>query len=146
MTHKRLQRLHEEAEIDLNIDKADLVSESVRTPKIHNKWLRKLYEVKDRIVVLEFEKKKLHKKNWLYYTGKAPEEVYKEKGEFGHRVLKNDLSIFLESDEEMNKLDFKIHVANSEIDCIKKTLDECNRRSFHINNALKALKFLNGEL
>jgi hypothetical protein len=146
MTHKRLEQLHKEAEEDLKIDRTDLVGESVRTPLIQNKWLRKLYEAKDRIVALEFEKKKIHKQNWLYYSGKAPDEVYEKRGTFGHRVLKGDLSIFLEADEEMNKIDMKIHFANSEIDRIKQALDECNRRSFHINNALKALKFLNGEI
>ena len=55
----------------------------------------------------EFDLKVLYKDKWKYYTGKASSEVYKE-NPFDHKVLKNDLGIFLESDEDLSRIKLKI--------------------------------------
>lgn len=145
MTKNSLDMLKEMADEDLNIDRSQLDYESLRTPKLHNKWLRMLFDRKERIKNLEFKKKILTRDTWLYYNGKASEEVYKKRGPFHLKVMKTDLNMFIEADEEANKMDANIERAKGELEFVQKTLDEINRRSFHISNALKALRFLNGE-
>lgn len=141
-----LDFLKELADKDLTIDKSALERESLRTPSLHNKWLRMLYDRKERLHVLEWKKKIIARDKWLYYTGKANAEVYKEKGAFHFKILKGDLNLFIEADEEIYKIDSMIARVKNELDYIQRTIEEINRRSFHITNAIKALKFMNGEL
>lgn len=146
MKKNSLDMLKEMADTDLALDKSQLDYESLRTPKLHNKWLRMLFDRKERLKMLEFKRKILARDKWLYYNGKASDEVYKEKGLFQHKVLKNDLNMFIEADEEVHEMEARIERVKCELEYVQKTLDELNRRSFHISNCLKALKFLNGEL
>lgn len=139
-----LEELYKEAEIDLELDKSALDYESLRTPKIHNKWLKKLYERKDKIFALELKKKILFKERWLYYSGRAPDDVYTKDGAFNLKLMKQDIPMFMDADEKMQQIDVKLHLLHQEVEFIQKTLEECNRRSFAITNALKAIAFLNG--
>lgn len=139
-----LHELTSEAEKDLEIDRSQLDVEALRTPKIHNRWLKKLYQRKDKIFALELKKKILMKEKWLYYTGKASDETYVKDGAFHLKLMKQEVPMFVEADEYIQEIDVKIHVVKQEIEFIQKTIEEINRRSFHITNALKALAFLNG--
>lgn len=144
-TKNSLDLLKEMADEDLAIDRSKLDSESLETPKLHNKWIRMLYDRKERLKMLEWRKKILIKDKWLYYNGKASDDVYKKKGAFHMKVLKNDLNMFIDADEDFHKLEARIGRAENELDFIKRTIDEINRRNWAISNALKALKFMNGE-
>ncbi len=139
-----LYELTSEAENDLEIDRSRLDVEALRTPKIHNRWLKKLYQRKDKIFALELKKKILMKEKWLYYTGKASDETYVKNGAFHLKLMKQEVPMFVEADEQIQEIDVKIHVVKQEVEFIQKTIEEINRRSFHITNALKALAFLNG--
>lgn len=139
-----LHELTSEAEKDLEIDRSQLDVEALRTPKIHNRWLKKLYQRKDKIFALELKKKILMKEKWLYYTGKASDETYVKDGAFHLKLMKQEVSMFVEADEQIQEIDVKIHVVKQEVEFIQKTIEEINRRSFHITNAIKALAFLNG--
>ncbi len=139
-----LYELTSEAEKDLEIDRSQLDVEALRTPKIHNRWLKKLYQRKDKIFALELKKKILMKEKWLYYTGKASDETYVKDGAFHLKLMKQEVPMFVEADKQIQEIDVKIHVVKQEIEFIQKTIEEINRRSFHITNALKALAFLNG--
>jgi hypothetical protein len=141
---KGLSDLIKIAEEDMHLDKSKLDNESLRVPKLHNKWLRFLYERKEELFAAELNKKSIYKTLWLYYNGKAVDSVYKEKGNFDIRVMKADIPMFIEDDAEMKNIDSKIFIIKQELEFIHKTLEEINRRSFHISNALKAISFLNG--
>jgi hypothetical protein len=143
-TGNSLDMLKTMADKDLHIDKSSLDTESLRTPKLHNKWIRMLYDRKERLQVLEWKRKILVKDKWLYYNGKASDEVYKEKGPFQMKVLKGDLNMFIEADTDFHKLEAQMFRVKNELDFIQKTIEELNRRSFHISNSLKALSFMNG--
>ncbi len=140
-----LYELTSEAEKDLEIDRSQLDVEALRTPKIHNRWLKKLYQRKDKIFALELKKKILMKEKWLYYTGKASDETYVKDGAFHLKLMKQEVPMFVEADKQIQEIDVKIHVVKQEVEFIQKTIDEINRRQWTIGNAIKALKFMNGE-
>ena len=49
----------------------------------------------------------LYRKKWEYYSGKSDPEVYRD-NPFDHKILKQDLPIYLESDEELIKAKQKV--------------------------------------
>jgi hypothetical protein len=141
---RKLDELIKIAEEDMKLDKSSLDSESLKTPRLHNKWLKLLYSRKDILFALELKRKNVYKRLWLYYNGKSSPDVYDKKGSFDLKVLKTDLGIFIDSDDELSAIDVQIHVVKQEIEFCVKTIDELNRRSFHISNALRFLNFTNG--
>ena len=74
-----LNELQNEVDRDLKIDDTELDLESIRTPQLHNKYLK--YYTK---FSLQYKKAKddysaLYKFKWEYYTGKSDPEVYQAK-------------------------------------------------------------------
>lgn len=139
-----LDMLKQMADVDLKIDKSLLDQESLRTPNLHNKWLRMLYDRKEKLKMFDCKKKILTRDKWLYYNGKASDDVYKEKGVFNYKVMKSDLQMFIDADEDFHKLEAQELRVKNEVEFIQNTLAEINRRSFNIANAIKFMMFTNG--
>ena len=71
-----LEQLQELVEKDLKINDTELDLESLKTPQLHNKYLKHLNKFK---LLLSkgsnIEYYKLRKEKWEYYTGKTPQQV-----------------------------------------------------------------------
>ena len=87
MTFDELQQL---AEKDLKINDTELDLESLKTPQLHNKYLKHLTKFKLMLSRAETEHNIMKKEKWEYYTGKAPAEVYAEKP-FDLKILRTDI-------------------------------------------------------
>ena len=94
-------------EEDSKIDPDNLHLESIKIPSLHSKY----YQIYNNISLLKkLEENKfieLQKNKWLYYSGKASPEVYKETP-FDHRVMKADLDKYMSADKDMIKSRTKI--------------------------------------
>jgi DNA modification methylase len=95
---------------------------------------------------LEFELSKLVRAKTDWYAGRMSQEDLEERGwdQFLGRLLKNEISNYIESDNDVIKI--KQHIAilqekNNYLDSIIKML---NNRGFQIKNALDWLKFSHG--
>lgn len=133
-----------QAAIDLSIKKDDLVQSSVDGPILYCRYLNEYTDAKDALSKLEIQYKKLYKEKWLYYNGKSTAEVYKEKP-FNLKVLKTDIGVFLDSDQELIDQNYKISYMKEKIFFITKILEELSRRSFIISNCIKSNNFNNGQ-
>ena len=74
-----LDDVQHEWTIDSKIDPELLDEESIKIPQLHSKYLKYLSDVKLLKIKKEMEYKVLLREKFEYYTGKADEEVYKEK-------------------------------------------------------------------
>lgn len=121
----------------------DLELESYRIPKIHNQ-LNVIYaEIGKKLNQLNRKHDKLLKEKWLYYSGKASNEVYKD-NPFPMKILKTDLHLFLDADDELSE--FKLHIEN--LRCDQKFIEEClkqlNQRNFQHKIIMEDRKFKSG--
>ena len=82
----------------------------------------------------------LYREKWEYYGGKADAKVYATKP-FDLKVLKTDLSIYIESDPEIIEKKNKIVYLEECVDFIEKTLKSISARGWDIKNCLEAQKF-----
>jgi len=140
-----LEKLQEEATRDLQIDDTELDMESVRTPIIHNKYLKYLSKFSLLLKKAEDDYDILAKDKWEYYTGKAPEEVYREKP-FEIKILKQDVDKYIKSDAELIKLSQKITYLRTVINYIEGIIRNINNRTFNIKNAIEWKKFTQGSI
>ena len=139
-----LETLQNQVDVDLKIDDTELDLESIRTPQLHNKYLKQFTKYS-----LQYKKAKddydgLYKFKWEYYTGKSTMEVYQAEP-FDLKVLKSDVHIYLNADEELQKLGQRQEYLNVVVVYLERVLREINNRNWNIRNTIEWKKFLHGE-
>ena len=92
----------------------------------------------------DIEMKRLIREKWLYYKGKAPSSVYKEMPFDLKLTTKEEISMFIEADEDIGKLKYKIEYIDQVLFFLDGVLRMINNRTYHIKNAIEWKKFQSG--
>tara|TARA_Y100000996_G_scaffold405577_1_gene380881 strand:+ start:155 stop:583 length:429 start_codon:yes stop_codon:yes gene_type:complete len=140
-----LEELQSQADKDLVIDDTELDTESLKTPILHNKYLQYYNKFNLLLKKSQWEERTLQREKWEYYTGKSDPEVYKEKP-FDLKVLKNDVHIYINADEDIQKIQAKIIYQEAIVNYLEQILRMINNRSFTIKNAIEWRRFTSGAL
>jgi len=137
-----LSEIQEQVRKDLKINDLELDIESLRIPSLHSKYLQLLTEHSLLLKKTQGEYAILKRNKWIYYTGKASEEVYKEKGDFPLKLkTKDDERTFIEADEEIRDLKGKVEYYETVVDYLQEIVKSISNRSFQIKNAIEWRKF-----
>ena len=130
-------------EKDSKIDPDNLHEESIKIPSLHAKYF-KIYNNITLLKKMEENKLKIvRKEKWIYYSGKADPEVYKE-NPFDHKVLKQDMEKYLDADEELLKLISKIDYYNTILNYLDSILKTILNRTYQIKNSIEYMRFTAG--
>ena len=140
-----LDELQAQAEKDLKIDDTELDLESLKTPQLHSQYLKTYSTYALMMKKAEGDYSKLHIKKWLFYTGKADPQEYKDKN-FDLKVLRQDVDKFIDADEEIIKSKQKIEYLKQICGYCESTLKQINNRTFQIKNAIEWKKFTMGSM
>ena len=140
-----LEKLQEQADSDLKINDTELDLESLKTPQLHNKYLKHLTKFKLMLSRAEGDLYNTKRNLWEYYTGKADASVYAEKP-FDLKVLRTDVDKYIESDDELIKAKQKCEYLNACVDYLDKTIRQISNRGFAIKNAIDWRKFTSGAI
>jgi hypothetical protein len=132
-----LELLDDMWEKDSRLDDEKLDHDSLAIPKLHAKYLRLYNSFSTLRDQQELTVKQVYRDRWEYYTGKSEKP-------FHFKLLKQDVPIYLDSDEEYQKAVLKLKYYNQMVDALKTILTAINNRSFHIKNAIEFAKFLKG--
>ena len=137
-----LSEIQEQVRKDLKINDLELDIESLRIPSLHSKYLQLLTEHSLLLKKTQGEYSVLKRNKWIYYTGKASEEVYKEKGDFPLKLkTKDDERTFIEADEEVRDLKGKLEYYETVVEYLQEIVKSISNRSFQIKNAIEWRKF-----
>ena len=142
MTFDELQQL---AEKDLKINDTELDLESLKTPQLHNEFLKHLTNYKLMLSRAETEYNILKKEKWEYYTGKADASVYAEKP-FDLKILRTDIDKYLDADIDLQKAKQKVDYLETTVDFLDRTIRQISNRGFTIKNAIDWRKFTSGAI
>ena len=140
-----LEELQEAIDKDLKINDTELDLESLKTPQLHNKYLKHLNNYKLLLSRAETEYSTMKREKWEYYTGKAPAEVYAMKP-FDLKILKTDIDKYLESDIDLQKLKQKVSYLQTTVDYLDRTIRLISNRGFAIKNAIDWRRFTSGAI
>ena len=139
-----LENLQEMWKTDSKLDDDLHDNDSLAIPQLHMKYMEfhNTYSLmkKDR----ELEMKRLLKEKWLYYRGKAPASVYKEMPFDLKLTAKDEISMFIEADEDVQKIQYKIDYIEQVLFFLDGVLRMINNRTYHIKNAIEWKRFQNG--
>ena len=138
-----LEELQDLADKDLKINDTELDLESLKTPQLHNKYMKHYTKFKLMLTKAETDYSQLKRSKWEYYTGKADASVYAEKP-FDLKVLRTDVDKYIESDEELIKAKQKREYLTTVVDYLDRTLRQITNRTFTIKNAIDWRRFTSG--
>jgi hypothetical protein len=140
-----LEQLQELADKDLKINDTELDLESLKTPQLHNKFMKHLTKFKLLLTRAEDEYRMLKRDKWEYYTGKSDPAVYQLKP-FNLKILKQDVDKYIEADEEIQKATQKVKYLETVVDFLDRTIRQISNRTFTIKNAIDWRKFTSGAI
>lgn len=137
-----LSEIQSQVRKDLKINDLELDIESLRIPSLHSKYLQLLTEHSLLLKKTQGDYAVLKRNKWIYYTGKASEEVYKEKGDFPLKLkTKDEERTFIEADEEVRELKGKVEYYETVVEYLQEVVKSISNRSFQIKNAIEWRKF-----
>jgi hypothetical protein len=138
-----LEQLQLEADKDLKINDTELDLESLKTPQLHNKYMKHYTKFKLLLTRTEDELKTIKRDKWEYYTGKADPSVYQAKP-FDLKIMRTDIDKYLEADEDIQKLSQKVAYLITVVDFLDRTLRVVVNRTYTIKNAIEWRRFTSG--
>ena len=132
-------------EKDSPIDLTEPAKELVRVPKLHSKYLNILTTHNLRSRKLDADLKKLRRLKWRYYTGKLDAEELKQLGWAPFQyILKQDVELFMESDDDLVKLGLKKAYHDEFVEYCTKVIKELNSRTYQLRAVVEWEKFTAG--
>lgn len=139
-----LQQIQEMWKTDSKLDDDLHDNDSLAIPQLHMKYMEyhNTFSLMKR--ERELEMKRLLKEKWLYYKGKAPAAVYKEMPFDLKLTAKDEISMFIEADEEVQKIQYKIDYIEQVLFFLDGVLRMINNRTYHIKNAIEWKRFQSG--
>jgi hypothetical protein len=142
----QLEELNEMWAKDAKIDEAQLGSEAIKIPQLHNKYYTIYSKEALRMRKLKSDLKELEHAKYEWYTGTMAEEDMKARGWRPNplKILRTDVNKYIESDKDIINLslriDYHMQIANYLEDIIK----QINNRNFMIRAAIDWVKFQSG--
>jgi len=129
---------------DSVIDTDLYCEESTKVPQLHMKYMEFFTTYSLMKKERELEYNQLVRDKWLYYKGKAPSSVYKELPFDLKLTTKEEISMFIDADEDIRKVQYKIAYIEQTLAFLESVLRQINNRTFQIKNAIEWEKFKNG--
>jgi hypothetical protein len=130
---------------DSEIDQTEPGKELIRIPKLHNKYITILTKHRLTAEKTNFDYLRMKKKKWEYYTGKMPQEELQERNwEPFKYTLKSDISLYLESDNDLIKILEKKVYHKEIISVLESILSELKSRTFQLRDFIAYERFLSG--
>ena len=145
-----LNEILESWKTDSVIDDNALDEDTVKTSKLHAKYLEIYSLSKLQLKKKEFDLEKIKKDKWLYYTGKMTKSDMDERGwaydpfQGMTKPLKSEMSMYYETDEDLVKVKAGIDYQKSIIDTLEEIMNNIRWRHSHIKNIIEFRKFTSG--
>ena len=135
-----LDELQAQTAQDLKVNDEHLDTESLKNQEIKSKYLNHKSKFELLLWKAKGDYKRLYREKWEYYGGKADAKVYVTKP-FDLKVLKSDLSVYIESDEDIIQIEHKVAYLETVVKYIDGVLRSINSRGWDIKNAIDWKKF-----
>lgn len=134
-----LQYIEDAFALDGELQLSDLETESLKCPYLMNRYSSMQSMEEKYLGNLKIEKSILYRNLWLYYSGKAPDEVYKQKP-FDMKVLKGDIDFWIDADEAMVEIRKKIVASEARLSKLNSITRNIQYRHSQIKNSIDELK------
>lgn len=142
----KLDEIQQLWNIDSKVDDMMIDLESLKIPNLHAKYLNIFNQEASTLRFLETEYKKLYRLKWEYYSGKLSYETLNSLNwePFNLKILKQDLSIYLDSDDDLIKIKDKTEYQKIKIQYLDSIIKSLNNRGYLLKNVIDWRRFTQG--
>ena len=139
-----LETIQEMWEKDSKMNQDELDTESLKIPQLHARY----YNLYNTILLMRKRDEAVYTSSLLdrrkYYTGKATSDIYAQEP-FPYKVRdKDDLKLYLDSDEKLSKVKLKIEYYDTMLKYLEEILRQVSNRTYQIKNAIEWRRFSSG--
>jgi hypothetical protein len=137
-------------EADSVIDEINLDETSIKSAKLHAKYLQLLSIAKLRLKKKEMEFDAIKKDKWLYFEGKMTKDQMDERGwkydpfDGGTKPMKSNMDYYYKSDSDLTRLQSQIDYQKTLIDTLIDIMDNIKWRHQNIRNIIDWKRFTAG--
>jgi hypothetical protein len=134
-------------DIDSSIDSNHLDDESVKTAKLHSKYISLLMNTKLRYSKTKVDANTLRKNKFRYYRGELSKQELTDLGwdQWQYtKPLKNEMDEFLKGDSDITAMDLKLEYLTASIYLLESILKSIADRTWSIRNCIQYKAFLAG--
>jgi hypothetical protein len=141
-----IEQIVSEWDKDSKIDETELSAESVKIPKIHNKYLKIFMGERVTLFKLKAEKNRVKKTLLEYYLGELDKHELEELGrdQFYKKLLKNEVDVYIESDDLFIETTLKVAMQQEKVEYLERVIKSLDNRGFAIKNAIDFMRFTMG--
>lgn len=133
-------------EKDSQIDSTEPGREILRIPVLHNKYNKFMTMHTLAAKKAQYEYAKMKKLKWAYYSGKmSDEDLEKYKWEPFQFVLKSDISVYIEGDEDLADLAYKESYHKEAATFCQNVMKELNNRTWQLKEYMTHERFIQGQ-
>jgi hypothetical protein len=145
-----LEQILEMWKKDAVIDDVCLDEETLKSSKLHAKYLELFSMAKLMLKKKEMEQESMKKDKWLYYNGKmSQQDMDDRKWKYDPfdgmtKPLKSDMEMYYCTDEDMVRIRAQIDYQKTIIDTLEEIMGNIRWRHTHVKNILDFKKFTSG--
>lgn len=142
----KLTEIFEEWKKDSTIDRTELGNASLHIPLLHGKYYKMLCDERTLLKVRKDEYNKLLKVKHEYLLGLLDTDEIKQRGWNPQplKILKADLPLYINADEELSTIDARIGVQQEKVELLESIIKVIINRGYSIRNAIDWEKFKAG--
>lgn len=132
---------------DSKLNETEAARELAKIPNLHAKYLTIVSYHNLVIKKLTYDYNTMKKIKWEYYSGDLnnPEDLKKYNWEpWQKRVLRQDMSIYLDADDDLNTILKKKVIHQEIVDVCNSILKELQNRTYQLSNIVKWTTFYAG--
>ena len=135
---------------DVIIDDVCLDEETLKSSKLHAKYLELFSMAKLMLKKKEMEYESMRKDKWLYYNGKmTKDDMDSRKWKYDpfdgmSKPLKSEMDMYYKTDEDISRINGKIEYQNAIVETLEEIMNNLRWRHTHIKNILDFKKFTSG--
>lgn len=135
---------------DSVIDEINLDETSIKSAKLHAKYLELLSISKLRLRKKEMEFDAMKKDKWVYFEGKMTKDQMDERGwkydpfNGGTKPMKSNMDYYYKSDSDLARLQAQIDYQKTLIDTLIDIMDNIKWRHQNIRNIIDWKRFVSG--
>ena len=142
----KLEEIYNQWKKDAEIDITELGNEAIKIAKLHHKYYQILSSERLLLKSQEAEMKKLKLDKYEFFTQGPNEETEKLGWKLPAKglILKADIPMYIDADNDIIKLSLKIGLQQEKIELLESIIRTLMNRGYNVKAAIDFQKFING--
>lgn len=144
MNINEIQQMWDE---DSELDIAKLGDESLKTPKLHAKYVKLLIDSKLKLVKLKTDYSSIRQLKFRYYRGELSRDELRDNNLEPYlyaKPIKSEMDEHLKGDKDLLRIEERIDYMNIMISLLESILNAIKSRQWDIRNSIDHMKFMAG--